>query len=180
MSKLSHIRRIPGYIPPTEVRRQKRGLLFWSLPHVHPSSLNTAYKKTLFLRVVSYPKHSMYGILGIFTYMWLFFMVNVGKYTIHWVCGYGFILLSWLVLCWFGFGIQACFFLTRSLLPTVQVTTGLMTSKKSHVEGSDKVSQPRRRRQQQQQHHHHHHHHPLCSNPFCKWFWSGFGYLNTF
>ena len=26
------------------------------------------------------PRHSMYGI---FTYIWLIFMVNVGKYTIH-------------------------------------------------------------------------------------------------
>ena len=32
-----------------------------------------------------YPRCSMYGI---FTYIWYIFMVNVGKYTIHWVFGY--------------------------------------------------------------------------------------------
>ncbi len=32
----------------------------------------------------SLPKDSMYGI---FTYIWFIFMVNVGKYTIHWVFG---------------------------------------------------------------------------------------------
>ena len=28
-------------------------------------------------------------VYGIFTYIWLIFMVNVGKYTIHWAYGYG-------------------------------------------------------------------------------------------
>ena len=32
-----------------------------------------------------YPRHWMYGI---FTYIWLICMVNVGRYTIHWVSGY--------------------------------------------------------------------------------------------
>ena len=35
--------------------------------------------------VSSYPIGSMYGI---FTYIWLIFMVNVGKYTIHGSYGY--------------------------------------------------------------------------------------------
>ena len=34
----------------------------------------------------SYPIPSMYGI---FTHIWLVFMVNVGKYTIHGSYGYG-------------------------------------------------------------------------------------------
>ena len=37
------------------------------------------------LEVSNYPMGSMYGI---FTYIWLIFMVIVGKYTIHGSCGY--------------------------------------------------------------------------------------------
>ncbi len=29
------------------------------------------------------PTHTIHGTNGVFTYIWLFFMVNVGKYTIH-------------------------------------------------------------------------------------------------
>ena len=35
---------------------------------------------------MSFPIGSMYGI---FTYIWLIFMVNVGKYTIHGSFGFG-------------------------------------------------------------------------------------------
>ena len=35
---------------------------------------------------IGIPKGSMYGI---FTYIWLIFMVNVGKYTIHGSSGIG-------------------------------------------------------------------------------------------
>ena len=38
---------------------------------------------------IFYPIGSMYGIFTIFTYIWLIFMVNVGKYTIHGSYGYG-------------------------------------------------------------------------------------------
>ena len=41
-----------------------------------------SYKKTHLQRYICFalPKQSMYGI---FTYIWLIFVVNVGKYTIH-------------------------------------------------------------------------------------------------
>ena len=39
-------------------------------------------------RIFSYPIGSMYGI---FTYIWLIFMVNVSMYTIHWVFGYSWV-----------------------------------------------------------------------------------------
>ena len=35
---------------------------------------------------------------GIFTYIWLIFMVNVGKYTIHWVSGNGSVHRNWIDL----------------------------------------------------------------------------------
>ena len=57
--------------------------------------------------VFQYPIPSMYGI---FTYIWLFFMVNVGKYTIHGAYGYAFVEMFgsflgnkkgiWQFLCW--------------------------------------------------------------------------------
>ena len=43
-----------------------------------------------------YPIPSMYGI---FTYIWLIFMVNVGKYTIHGLFGYWYLAISILLLC---------------------------------------------------------------------------------
>ena len=55
------------------------------------------------LSIISYPIGSMYGL---FTYIWLIFMVNVGKYTIHGSYGYGnsfdimntyHVYLSWLI-----------------------------------------------------------------------------------
>ena len=36
-------------------------------------------------RVLLWPRQSMYGI---FTYIWLIFMVDIGRYTIHWVFGW--------------------------------------------------------------------------------------------
>ena len=44
-------------------------------------------EKSLIVPVVSNPIPSMYAI---FTYIWLIFMINVGKYTIHGCYGYGF------------------------------------------------------------------------------------------
>ncbi len=45
-----------------------------------------------------YPIPSMYGI---FTSIWLIFMVNVGKYTIHGCYGYWFSFsLGWICSCW--------------------------------------------------------------------------------
>ena len=43
--------------------------------------------------MVTEPIGSMYGI---FTYIWLIFMVNVGKYTIHGLLGESFVDLSYL------------------------------------------------------------------------------------
>ena len=43
-------------------------------------------KNYMFQQPWNYPIGSMYGI---FTYVWLIFMVNVGKYTIRGSCGYG-------------------------------------------------------------------------------------------
>ena len=42
-------------------------------------------------RISNYRPYSIYiprcSMYGIFTYIWYIFMVNVGKYTIHWVFG---------------------------------------------------------------------------------------------
>ena len=53
-----------------------------SVPHCH-----TIYYKHIKMNIYIYiyPIPSMYGI---FTYIWLIFMLNVGKYTIHGFYGY--------------------------------------------------------------------------------------------
>ena len=43
------------------------------------------YTYTSIYREMSYPRSSMYGI---FTYIWVIYGVNVGKYTIHGSSGY--------------------------------------------------------------------------------------------
>ena len=45
-------------------------------------------------RVVWFPMESMYGI---FTYIWMIFMVNAGKHTIHGSSGFGFGLAMYLL-----------------------------------------------------------------------------------
>ena len=49
--------------------------------------------ESLFIQIhdASYPRSSMYGI---FTYIWVIYGVNVGKYTIHGWSGYGFAIIA--------------------------------------------------------------------------------------
>ena len=50
----------------------------------HKNRLETATTTVVFHHIQSSPIGSMYGVyIYIYTYIWLIFMVNVGKYTIH-------------------------------------------------------------------------------------------------
>ena len=59
----------------------------------------TYAKRNKTWQINKYPIPSMYGI---FTYIWLIFMVNLCKYTIHGSCGYRCMIFIWFLYdyCW--------------------------------------------------------------------------------
>ena len=81
----------PKKMPGTKLQQLPNCAIFFPTVWIKPIKVfrGNSKLKSIFQESSHIPIGSMYGI---FTYIWLKFMINVGKYTIHWSYGIGRIL----------------------------------------------------------------------------------------